>query len=72
MDMSDMEKLKVLLPHWVEHNTSHNGDFTKWAEKAAAEGRLDIQGELLEAVDLVDRANAALERASDLLGAEVS
>lgn len=34
---STVEKLRVLLPHWVEHNHNHETEFRKWADAAAAE-----------------------------------
>ena len=30
--LSDIEKLRVLLPHWLEHNKSHGAEFCQWAE----------------------------------------
>lgn len=30
-------KLKILLPHWIEHNRSHGAEFEKWAASALAE-----------------------------------
>ena len=67
MAMSDLEKLRVLLPHWVEHNEEHNKEFRKWAERARAEGQPEAHDELLTAVDLIEKANASLRRAQALL-----
>ena len=67
MAMSDLEKLRVLLPHWVEHNEEHNKEFRKWAERARAEGQPEAHDELLTAVDLIAKANASLRRAQALL-----
>ena len=38
MSMSDIEKLRVLLPHWLEHNTAYADDYRAWAERAQAAG----------------------------------
>ena len=61
--MDEREKLRVLLPHWIEHNAEHAGEFRQWA------GRADqAQGELLDAARLLEEATGKLERALDLLG----
>ena len=61
--MDDLEKLRVLLPHWVEHNGEHAGEFRTWAERAGP-----AQALLLEAARLMDAANAQLEAAVEALG----
>lgn len=33
--MKDIEKLRVMLPHWIDHNQGHGGEFAQWAEKLA-------------------------------------
>jgi hypothetical protein len=32
--ITDPEKLRVLLPHWIEHNAEHAAEFRQWAEWA--------------------------------------
>ena len=61
--MKEIEKLRVLLPHWVEHNGEHAGEFRKWAERAGT-----ARDALLAASDLVEEANARLEEALEQLG----
>jgi metal-responsive CopG/Arc/MetJ family transcriptional regulator len=36
VDMTDMDKLKRLLEHWIEHNRSHREDYEKWSERMEA------------------------------------
>ena len=55
--MTEIEKLRVLLPHWIEHNRSHMKEFEKWAETLAKCGEQ-------EAADLMEKA------ISGLLGAD--
>ncbi|MCI5145941.1 MAG: hypothetical protein D3923_10530 [Candidatus Electrothrix sp. AR3] len=31
--MNDLEKVQVMLPHWIEHNQGHGAEFLQWAEK---------------------------------------
>jgi hypothetical protein len=59
----EIKKLRVLLPHWVEHNGEHAGEFRKWAERAGP-----ARDALLAAADLVEGANARLEEALEQLG----
>lgn len=58
--MEDLEKLRILLPHWIEHNLGHGGEFGKWADLVGAAGEQDIAG-------LLKKAEAALEEADALL-----
>lgn len=61
--MSDVEKLRVLLPHWIEHNGEHAREFRRWADAAgpAAEP-------IIAAAELVEKANACLEQALKQVG----
>jgi len=60
---TDLEKLRVLLPHWCAHNAEHAAEFRTWAEKAGA-ARADI----LDAAEHLERANRALGAALEKLG----
>lgn len=40
--MDDLERLKVMMEHWLEHNREHVQAYKEWAEKAKAIGRKDI------------------------------
>ncbi len=61
--MKEIDKLRVLLPHWVEHNGEHAAEFRGWAERAGA-----AQYALLEAARLMEEANARLGDALEQLG----
>lgn len=54
------EKLRVLLPHWVEHNCNHEAEFRKWSGLARAEG-----GETL--AKLLDEAAAQMASTDKVL-----
>ena len=28
--MNEIEKLRIILPHWIEHNKNHEEEFNKW------------------------------------------
>jgi hypothetical protein len=61
--MEEIDKLRVLLPHWIEHNGEHAGEFQSWAERAG--GARDA---LLDAARLLEEANARLEEGLEKLG----
>lgn len=61
--MSEIEKLRVLLPHWIEHNGEHADEFREWAERAGS-----VEGAILEAAELIEEANKRLEGALEQLG----
>lgn len=54
------EKLRVLLPHWIEHNHGHAAEFRKWSATARSEGCNDQ-------ANLIDRAAEILEEVDRLL-----
>jgi hypothetical protein len=58
--VSDLDRAKKLLPHWMEHNAEHAEEFREWAERVRALGAG-------EAADGIVRAAAAMERAHDEL-----
>lgn len=61
--MEERKKLRILLPHWIEHNGEHAGEFRDWAERAGP-----ARDALLAAADLVEQANGRLEAALEQLG----
>ena len=60
---SDVDKLRVLLPHWIEHNAEHAAEFRLWAARAGKAG-----DDILEAADRMIEANHTLQRALEQLG----
>lgn len=59
----EREKLRVLLPHWIEHNMEHAQEFRRWAAQAGASG-IHIKA----AASLIEDANQELEDALKLIG----
>jgi hypothetical protein len=66
--MSDLAKLQVLLPHWMEHNDEHAAEFREWAEKARAAGQEDMAEEINRAARQLKSVNEALAAALEKLG----
>ena len=61
--MKESEKLRVLIPHWIEHNEEHALEFKRWAERAG-----QASPDLLAAVDLMNQVNPHLGIALEKLG----
>ena len=61
--MNDVEKLRVLIPHWIEHNVEHAQEFRRWADQVG-----ETAHEVVTAADLMMQVNAALESALQKLG----
>ncbi len=59
--MNEIEKLRVLIPHWIEHNSEHGAEFRRGAEEAGgARDDLLAAAAAMEAVN--DHLQAALRR----------
>ena len=61
--MKETDKLRVLIPHWIEHNDEHAEEFRQWAVKAA-----DASEDLLTAAEAINTVNQALAAGLEKLG----
>lgn len=61
--MKEITKLRVMIPHWMEHNAEHEDEFRRWAEKAG-----EFSESLIAAADSIAVANKHLQTALDLMG----
>jgi hypothetical protein len=61
--MNEVEKLCVLIPHWIEHNDEHAEEYRRWAEKAG-----DATADILRAAQAIAEANTSLSAALEKLG----
>lgn len=66
-----MEKLRVLLPHWIDHNREHGREFAKWAGPARAAGHTDVARLLEQAAASLLEADTALRAALHKSGGEL-
>lgn len=66
--MNDIEKLRVLLPHWIEHNGEHATEFVRWAERAVSAGHRAVADMIRSAAREMQQANITLQTALDELG----
>ena len=66
--MTELEKLRVMLPHWIEHNRSHGEEFKKWADIAKSAGATDIAALIQIAYVQTAQAEQALSQALEKAG----
>ncbi len=62
VQLTDIEKLQRLIPHWIEHNQSHAAEFLRWAALARSSGQE-------QTAVLIEKAAALLQKAEDALEA---
>ena len=59
----DLAKLRILLPHWIEHNGEHAASFREWAERARELGLGAVAKQMEVAVERMAACNEALATA---------
>jgi rubrerythrin len=69
--MTDQEKVRALLPHWIEHNAEHAAEFRAWEEKVRAAGQEEVAEEIALAAKELGWVNEALRAALEKLGGPV-
>jgi hypothetical protein len=65
--MEKIDKLRVLLPHWIEHNEEHAKEFRDWAQRSGL-----ARDGLLDAARLLEEASARLYEGLEELGGPVA
>ncbi|MHB8810739.1 MAG: hypothetical protein ACYC9M_12125 [Desulfobulbaceae bacterium] len=65
---TSVEKLRVLLPHWVDHNHQHGEEFRKWAAQVREEGHLDLAELLDQAIGSMATTDGILAKALGTIG----
>ncbi|MDI3481174.1 MAG: hypothetical protein PWQ97_829 [Tepidanaerobacteraceae bacterium] len=56
----DMETLRILLAHWIEHNKSHEDNFREWAHKSEKLGKPKVSELISKAADSLNAASLYL------------
>ena len=65
---TDIEKLQMLLTHWLQHNESHGKEYAQWAEIARRAGHSTTADFIEQAIDLLAKADLAFEKALASVG----
>lgn len=61
--MTELEKLKYLLEHWIEHNEAHVKTYSEWAAKAESLGKKELSVILNQITRESRRLNELFEKA---------
>ncbi len=61
--MDDLDKLRVMLPHWIDHNRGHGREYAEWARHMGNCGQDEIAALLSRAETLLQQADTALQEA---------
>ena len=59
--MDNIDKFRVILKHWIDHNGGHVSEFDKWRDLMEKEGKNKI-------VESLDEAKRRMDSISELLG----
>lgn len=65
---SDINKLKLLMSYWIEHNKEHIQDNQTWLHKIEKMGLKEVAVELRKFIELSKEANEYIELANKKLG----
>ncbi len=66
--MESIEKLRVLLKHWIDHNGGHVEEFEKWRTVMAEDNRDSMVTALTRAMTQMGEVSATLQAALDEIG----
>jgi hypothetical protein len=69
--MTDQEKLRLLLSHWIDHNGEHAAEYKDWTDRLAETIPAEAVAELQEAIEGMDAVNRCLSKAMAVLGGPV-
>ncbi len=61
--MENVEKLRVLLQHWIDHNTGHAEEFAKWEKCMTEDSKQNIADHIGAAIKGVEKVNEQLSKA---------
>jgi rubrerythrin len=65
--MTELEKLKQLLEHWIEHNEAHVKTYDEWASKAESLGEKELSDILRQIAGESRNLEALFKKAQGIL-----
>lgn len=65
--MEQLERLEILLTHWIEHNESHIKSYQEWVGKLKESGLREVAQKIENAAGLISQANENFKQAEDML-----
>jgi hypothetical protein len=70
--MTDLEKLRVLLLHWINHNQEHIAEFDRWANKLCKDSdNIQVKEALKKTISASEQVTKELRHALDLAGGPI-
>ncbi len=69
--MDDIEKSRVRLKHWIDHNFDHIKGYEEVAQLLAEKGFSDAAASVRSAAKAISAANAEFEKALECLGEDL-
>ena len=63
--MNDLDKLRIMLPHWIEHQVEHARELQTWAKRLQQAGQKDGADRLLAAANMLQQAGDHLSSLLD-------
>jgi len=67
-EKTGIEKLRILLPHWIEHNHNHGMEFKQWAETLRREGAEEVAALLEKAIASMEETDRVFDQALGIIG----
>jgi hypothetical protein len=61
--MNNVEKFRVMLQHWIEHNKGHMEEFGKWHGIMQDEDQTSLADHIHKTVELMASVNSELDKA---------
>ncbi|MBI4698464.1 MAG: hypothetical protein HY758_06015 [Nitrospirae bacterium] len=61
--MNELDKLKHLIEHWMEHNEDHVKTYAEWALKAESMGKKELSAVLREIAEDNKKLEALFKKA---------
>ena len=67
-EQDTIKKLRVLLPHWIEHNNNHIAEFRKWEGEARTVAGQEVAILLEKAISDMEATGRSLSEALEKVG----
>ena len=65
--MTEIDKLKHLLKHWLDHNDAHIDTYNEWASKAESLGEKELSEILNQIAEDSKKLNGLFDKALKIL-----
>ena len=65
--LTDLEKLKKIITHWIDHNNDHIEDHKKWLKKTEDMAYENVASELRDVIKHLELINTHLSKAKNKL-----